>query len=440
MELADKKASDAAGLTDGAGVTAGGARRRRRCNPAIILGSLGFALGLISLIFAIYAATVARKGLTAANSGGGTGAVLSTDPRRGPAGAAFDGGLFAGSGYFAPMRPMKYSRSDFRASPVGNDIYLTGGLTNEAAPIPGDANSTVAKPTGRAIPNLVRYDTYTGAARELAPMPEPRTRHAAAVYGNNIYIMGGLTDVSDPDKHDPAGTVLVYDVTKGTWSTLPGRLTTPRTDACATAIDGKIYLMGGWAANYSAQLGGEVLDLKTGAWSPLPDGMIKRGDCECAALDDCVFVVGGWGPEDFSNVSECYHPSKGAWSRRADMPRPRGDFAAELLPGGRVLVLGGESGLPGKQGSNEHAMHHVDLYDFGDDVWTRKAPLPEARFRFDAAHVDQRVYVYGGQPTCTNSPKDNEALGRQPCVKVALDSTYVFLDIDHPNTYLYTKQ
>jgi hypothetical protein len=61
MELADKKASDAAGLTDGAGVTAGGARRRRRCNPAIILGSLGFALGLISLIFAIYAATVARK-------------------------------------------------------------------------------------------------------------------------------------------------------------------------------------------------------------------------------------------------------------------------------------------------------------------------------------------------------------------------------------------
>jgi hypothetical protein len=54
----------------------------------------------------------------------------------------------------------------------------------------------------------------------------------------------------------------------------------------------------------------------------------------------------------------------------------------------------------------------LQLYDFGDDVWTRKAPLPEARFRFDAAHVDQRVYVYGGQPTCTNSPKDNEALGR----------------------------
>jgi hypothetical protein len=26
-----------------------------------------------------------------------------------------------------------------------------------------------------------------------------------------------------------------------------------------------------------------------------------------------------------------------------------------------VLVLGGESGLPGKQGSNEHAMHHVDV-------------------------------------------------------------------------------
>jgi hypothetical protein len=40
----------------------------------------------------------------------------------------------------------------------------------------------------------------------------------------------------------------------------------------------------------------------------------------------------------------------------------------------------------------------------------------------------------------TTQPTDRPTNLRQPCVKVALDSTYVFLDIDHPNTYLYTKQ
>jgi hypothetical protein len=74
----------------------------------------------------------------------------------------------------------------------------------------------------------------------------------------------------------------------------PGKVTTPRSDACAAALGGKIYLMGGWGRNYTGPLGGEALDLATGEWEALPEGMLPRGDCEAAAVaDDCV--LGGWG-------------------------------------------------------------------------------------------------------------------------------------------------
>lgn len=393
--------------------------------------SVASVLLLISLALSIYAAAVARKPVSAVGPGG---AILTTSPRNGPGGATYGGHLFAGSGYYAPMRPMMYSRSDFRAVPIGNYIYLIGGLTNDL-PAPG-ANSSAN--TGRVINNVVRYDTYNNVVSEMAPMPEPRSRFAVAVSDGVIYVIGGITNNDNPDVHDPSGTVLKYDTAANKWSRLPGGAITPRSDSCGAALGGKVYLMGGWAANYSSMLGGEVLDLSTGKWSPLPDGMIKRGDCEAAALDDCVLVVGGWGPEDFSNVTECYSPSKGAWSRRADMHKARGDFAAEVLPGNRVLVLGGETG-GAAPGSNEHAQHHVEEYNADDDVWIIRAPLPEARFRFDAAHVDNRVYIYGGHPTCSSTPKDPSAVGRDLCVKVALNSSWAFIDVPHPDVYVWYK-
>jgi hypothetical protein len=38
-----------------------------------------------------------------------------------------------------------------------------------------------------------RYNTYTQIISEVAPMPEPRARFAAAAWDGNIYVMSGLT-------------------------------------------------------------------------------------------------------------------------------------------------------------------------------------------------------------------------------------------------------
>ncbi len=142
-----------------------------------------------------------------------------------------------------------------------------------------------------------------------------------------------------------------------------------------------------------------------------------------------------------------------------------GDFAAELLPGNRVVALGGENS-GGKKGGNETALHAAEEFIFADNIWVPVAPMPEvrggegtrclellnhlpphstnrphcrlnpnqphptdltsnshpnpkptpakARFRFDAAHVNGKdhLYIFGGQPTCSNNPTDANALGR----------------------------
>lgn len=52
--------------------------------------------------------------------------------------------------------------------------------------------------------------------------------------------------------------------------TASSNVLTPCSDSCASVMGGKIYLMGGYSANYEKTLGGEVFDPATGKWTALP--------------------------------------------------------------------------------------------------------------------------------------------------------------------------
>lgn len=81
-------------------------------------------------------------------------------------------------------------------------------------------------------------------------------------------------------------------------------------------------------------------------------------------------------------------------------------------------------------------MYDVEEYNKFSNRWVMKAPLPEARFRFDTAHVGERVYAFGGHPTC--SMKADTA--KPDCVGVALDSVWGYMDVDYPEVYAVVKQ
>jgi hypothetical protein len=88
----------------------------------------------------------------------------------------------------------------------------------------------------------------------------------------------------------------------------------------------------------------------------------------------------------------------------------------------------------------EFALDNVEVYMDSSDRWVNKAPLPEARFRFDTAHVimgsTDRVLVFGGDPTCgwTKEPS------KQDCVAVALDTVWEYFDEQSPGIPIPVKQ
>jgi N-acetylneuraminic acid mutarotase len=171
-----------------------------------------------------------------------------------------------------------------------------------------------------------------------------------------IYVMGGF---STPKEDTWLSSMHVYDIATDTWAPGPS-ITHARSDACAAAVDGKIYLAGGYDSNYTVVAVVEVFDPATNAWT---DGLLlptPRGDLKCTALDNVLYVVGGWHEAGFSAAVEAFDPATGTWSQKAPMSHPRGDLALVHLEG-RLLAIGGEThnGTDTQTGSHNEVRWHA---------------------------------------------------------------------------------
>ena len=81
-------------------------------------------------------------------------------------------------------------------------------------------------------------------------MPEPRLAGAVVTLDNYIYIIGGTGG---------SNALLRYDPARDDWTSLAG-LSESREHTAATALDGKIYAMGGRWANSGELMSVEVYD------------------------------------------------------------------------------------------------------------------------------------------------------------------------------------
>ena len=218
---------------------------------------------------------------------------------------------------------------------------------------------------------------------------------------------------------------------------------------------------GGYAEAYNITDSLEVLDpaASVPAWRKLAPLPAPRGDLSCVALNGLLYVFGGYydpycatvgcfnndvtmggdpkagagavnGVSNFRTETWSYDPSSNAWTARASMRYVRGDAAYAALPNGRIVVAGGERNL--RTLDVKVPQHSVEIYYAAEDTWAEKAPMPYARFRFAAAAVGQSTYVFGGQQVCSDDP----AQSLNPCQSTAADSHSVFFELDHPNVFV----
>lgn len=151
------------------------------------------------------------------------------------------------------------------------------------------------------------------------------------------------------------GTLEAFDTESNTWTAL-APMSTPRNHHSITAVDGKIYAIGGrvgscysngWSSNVWMN---EAYDIATNTWTTRAPMPTARSGTGIAVIDKQIHVLGGEGwVDDFGGVfraHEVYDPATNTWSRAARMLTPRHGFAATEL-GKTIYAVSGVNNAGG---------------------------------------------------------------------------------------------
>lgn len=214
----------------------------------------------------------------------------------------------------------------------------------------------------------------------LATLPTARGETAAAVTGNRLYVIGGMTGLGFAASDE----VSVYDPARDGWEAAPP-LPAARHHAAAVGLDGTVYVSGGGSADGTPQETLWALRVGADAWqelAPMPESRLGH---RMLAVEGKLYVVGGIGGTGRVLV---YDPAAGTWSTGAEMPSPRDHIAAVPVEN-EIWAIGGRSG------GRNHT--RVDIYEPTTDSWREGPPLPEPTSGASDAVLDGVIMISGGE-------------------------------------------
>ena len=235
-----------------------------------------------------------------------------------------------------------------------------------------------------------------GAWTTGAPAPTKRTEVAVAAVEGKIYVVGGFNKPSLRNALDYAisHSVEVYDPESNTWTTATP-LPEGRHHAGIAVLNGKLYVIGGFAQSllsvWKAVPTVYQYDPVTAAWRELTHMPTARGALGVTVYRDRLYAIGGYDGERNTAVVEVYDPQSDIWSSAAPIPTPR-DHLAVVTAGSRIYAIGGRSDL-----DYHKNMGVVEKYDPETDQWQSRAKLPTARSGIAAGVIDDRIFVLGGE-------------------------------------------
>jgi N-acetylneuraminic acid mutarotase len=283
---------------------------------------------------------------------------------------------------------MPLARTEVAAVLAGNEIYVIGGYTQDGhnsarvdaysprtnrwrrvADLPISVDHTMAAAYrgrvyvvgGYAGQDHARVTSLfvlaNGAWRTLTPMPEQRAAGGAAVVNGKLYVVGGTTSATTTpatttNPSNLAGAMLVYDITRRTWSRAPGP--TKREHLGVTALNGRIYAVGGRLAGADTNL--QLFEVFTPGrgWRRLAPVPGRRGGTTAAATGSTILSAGGETPTVTIRTAYAYSTRTRRWRRLPNLPTPRHGLGGVAF-GKRIYVIGGgrQPGLGGVSGVNE---------------------------------------------------------------------------------------
>ena len=272
-----------------------------------------------------------------------------------------------------PLRPAPLERSEVAAARIGRSIYVIGGF--EAGKVDG---STAVE----------RYDIRTGRWSRVRPMPIGVNHSTAGVHAGRLYVHGGY---AGRGLSEPTAALLEYDPGRNRWRRLRSSRTA-RAAHAAAVIGDRLYVAGGADATGSLR-SMEVFDFRTRRWRGAPSFPgPARNHTTGVASGGRFYVLAGRDGRNFA-VAERYDPKRRRWQRLPDMRFARGGIASARLPGGRIVVFGGENLEPGGT-----TIAPVELFDVRRNRWRRLPDMRTPRHGLGGASLGGRVYAIEGGP------------------------------------------
>jgi hypothetical protein len=225
----------------------------------------------------------------------------------------------------------------------------------------------------------------TGYAEYYSPwscgkdMPTARCSAAVSAINGKVYAIGGgnLSGVLT--------TVEEYDTATNTWSTKTP-LSVQRMESGSASLKDKIYVVGGiiGGTNYA-----NVYEYDTvgNSWAEVASLFEARTGVACCAVNGKMYAIGGSATGGVKDTVEEYDPVGDSWTTKTPMPTGRA-YPAAAVVAGKIYVTGGRY--------SNITRDILEIYDPEKDSWTTGSPMPRVRYRHASCTINGKVYVFGG--------------------------------------------
>lgn len=144
----------------------------------------------------------------------------------------------------------------------------------------------------------------SGAWSNGASSPTPKMESAYTTIGDKIYIIAGYGETGKRNKN----SVEVYDTKTDTWTTtapVPVNLN----HAAAAALDGKIYVVGGYLDDKIPSNKLFIYDPTTDVWQEGKSMPTARAALTAQFIENILYAVGGTDDNNPLTVNEAYDPT-----------------------------------------------------------------------------------------------------------------------------------
>ncbi len=180
-------------------------------------------------------------------------------------------------------------------------------------------------------------------------LPTQRIDFTASVLNGKIYVIGGETepDTAGYSESFPSSSVEIFDPSTNSWSEGPP-MPTARSGLTSSVVNGKIYAIGGEAVTTITNTyysGVEIFDNATNSWSTgtsLPTAIYGMGS---GVINGKIYLIGGFAPATgLESTVYVFDPSTNSWDTAAPMPTPSEQLASSVL-NGKIYAMGGYNGM-----------------------------------------------------------------------------------------------